>query len=196
MDRFNSDFDHVGDFVERWNASVRRTRTWTIVIGVLLVLAGIASAVAPLSIYALIQGVVAAALIAGGIGETVSYARTPELFRSPTMLVMGVLNALLGVMLLALPAYLTAGTVVFLLAFLFIISGAERITYARRMRYFGLPDSGLTTFTGVLNVVCGVAFLLMPAFSGVVIGYVIAAYLIVGGASLAVEGVSMRPIER
>lgn len=196
MDRFNSDFDHVGDFVERWNASVRRTRTWTIVIGVLLVLAGIASAAAPLSIYALIQGVVAAALIAGGIGETVSYARTPELFRSPTMLVMGVLNALLGVMLLALPAYLTAGTVVFLLAFLFIISGAERITYARRMRYFGLPDSGLTTFTGVLNVVCGVAFLLMPAFSGVVIGYVIAAYLIVGGASLVVEGVSMRPIER
>ena len=196
MDRFNSDFDHVGDFVERWNASVRRTRTWTIVIGVLLVLAGIASAVAPLSIYALIQGVVAAALIAGGIGETVSYARTPELFRSPTMLVMGVLNALLGVMLLALPAYLTAGTVVFLLAFLFIISGAERITYARRMRYFGLPDSGLTTFTGVLNVVCGVAFLLMPAFSGVVIGYVIAAYLIGGGASLVVEGVSMRPIER
>lgn len=196
MDRFNSDFDHVGDFVERWNASVRRTRTWTIVIGVLLVLAGIASAVAPLSIYALIQGVVAAALIAGGIGETVSYARTPELFRSPTMLVMGVLNALLGVMLLALPAYLTAGTVVFLLAFLFIISGAERITYARRMRYFGLPDSGLTTFTGVLNVVCGVAFLLMPAFSGVVIGYVIAAYLIVGGASLVVEGVSMSPIER
>ena len=196
MDRFNSDFDHVGVFVERWNASVRRTRTWTIVIGVLLVLAGIASAVAPLSIYALIQGVVAAALIAGGIGETVSYARTPELFRSPTMLVMGVLNALLGVMLLALPAYLTAGTVVFLLAFLFIISGAERITYARRMRYFGLPDSGLTTFTGVLNVVCGVAFLLMPAFSGVVIGYVIAAYLIVGGASLVVEGVSMRPIER
>ena len=84
----------------------------------------------------------------------------------------------------------------YLLAFLFIISGAERITYARRMRYFGLPDSGLTTFTGVLNVVCGVAFLLMPAFSGVVIGYVIAAYLIVGGASLVVEGVSMRPIER
>lgn len=196
MDRFNSDFDHVGDFVERWNAGVRRTRTWAIVIGVLLVLAGIASAVAPLSIYALIQGVVAAALIVGGIGETVSYARTPELFRSPTMLVMGVLNALLGVMLLALPAYLTAGTVVFLLAFLFIISGAERITYARRMRYFGLPDSGLTTFTGALNIVCGVAFLLMPAFSGVVIGYVIAAYLIVGGASLVVEGISIRPIER
>ena len=83
-----------------------------------------------------------------------------------------------------------------LLAFLFIISGAERVTYARRLRYFGLPDSGLTTATGVLNIVCGVAFLLMPALSGVVFGYVVAAYLIVGGASLVVEGISMRPIER
>ena len=109
---------------------------------------------------------------------------------------MGVINALLGIMLLTLPAYLTAGTVVFLLAFLFIISGAERVTYARRLRYFGLPDSGLTTVTGVLNIVCGVAFLIMPAFSGVVFGYVIAAYLIVGGASLVVEGISMRAIER
>ncbi len=196
MERYNSDFDHVGDFVERWNAGVRHARVWTIAIGALLVVAGVASAAAPMSIYALIQGLVAAALIVGGLGEVASYVHTPELFRSPTMLVMGVLNALLGVMLLVLPAYLTAGTVVFLLAFLFIISGAERVTYARRLRYFGLPDSSLTTATGVLNIVCGVAFLLMPAFSGVVFGYVVAAYLIVGGASLVVEGISMRPIER
>ena len=54
----------------------------------------------------------------------------------------------------------------------------------------------LTTVTGVLNIVCGVVFLIMPAFSGVVFGYVIAAYLIVAGASLVVEGISMRPIER
>lgn len=196
MERYNSNFDHVGDFVERWNAGVRHARIWTIVIGALLVLAGIASAAAPLSIYALIQGIVAAALIVGGVGEVASYVHMPELFRSPTMLVMGALNALLGLMLLTLPAYLTAGTVVFLLAFLFIISGAERVTYARRLRYFGLPDTGLTTVTGVLNIVCGVVFLIMPAFSGVVFGYVIAAYLIVAGASLVVEGISMRPIKR
>lgn len=196
MTTYHSDFDHVGDFVERWNSGIKRARVWTLAVGVLLALAGIAAAVAPYSVYALIQGVVSAALIVGGAAQIFSYARTPELFRSPTMLVMGVLNALLGVMLLTLPAYLTAGTIVFLLAFLFVISGAERITFARRMRYFGLPDSGLTTVTGVLNIVCGVAFMLMPAVTGVVFGYVIAAYLIVCGASLIAEAISMRPIER
>lgn len=196
MERYNSDFDHVGDFVDRWNSGLRHARVWTIAIGALLVLAGIATVAAPYGIYAFIQGAAAAALVVGGVAGIASYVRTPELFRSPTMLVMGVLNALLGLLLMVLPAYLTAGTVVFLLAFLFIISGAERITYARRMRYFGLPNSGMTTVTGVLNVACGLLFFLMPAFSGVVIGYVLAAYLIVGGASLLVEGATMRPIER
>ena len=196
MERYRSDFDHVGDFVERWNAGLRKARAWTIGIGVLLVIAGLATAMAPYSIYALIQSLAAAALIVGGVAEVFSYARTPELFRSPTMLVLGVLNAILGVLLLALPAYLTVGTVVFLLAFMFIISGAERVTFARRMRYFDLPDTGLTTVTGVLNIVFGVVFLLMPAMTGMVFSYVIAAYLVVCGASLLAEAISMRPIER
>ena len=109
---------------------------------------------------------------------------------------MGVLNALLGIMLLVLPAYLTAGTIVFLLAFMFIIAGAERITYARRLRYFEVGGTGVITATGVLNIVAGVVFLLMPAFSSLVFGYVMAAYLIVGGVTLLVEGASMKPIER
>ena len=83
-----------------------------------------------------------------------------------------------------------------LLAFLFIIAGAERITYARRMRYFGVPSSGLATATGVLNIVAGVAFLLMPAVSSLMLGYVLAGYLLVGGVSLLAEAAAMRPIER
>lgn len=67
MERYNSDFDHVGDFVERWNAGVRHARVWTVAIGALLVVAGIASAAAPMSIYAFIQGLVAAALVVGGL---------------------------------------------------------------------------------------------------------------------------------
>ncbi|MBM6775369.1 HdeD family acid-resistance protein [Olsenella profusa] len=196
LNRYDFDFDYADDFAHRWNDGYRRVRTWLIVAGVLLVLVGIASAFDPFSIYALVQGVVSAVLIVAGVGALVSYARTPELLRSPGMLVMGVLNALLGVMLLALPAYLTAGTVTFLLAFLFIIAGAERITSARRMRYFGLPSSGLNTAAGVLNIVAGVAFLLLPVASSVVLGYVMSAYLVVGGVTLLAQAASMRPIDR
>lgn len=196
MQTYDSDFDHVGDFVERWNSGLRRARGWTIALAVLLIVVGMGSLIAPLGLYALMQGLISAALLVGGIGQVVSYARTPELFRSPTALVMGVLNALLGVMLWTLPTYLTATTVIFLLAFLFIIAGAERVTYARRMRYFGVEGSGVTTATGVLNIVAGVAFLLMPVVSSVAMGYVMAAYLVIGGVSLLAEAVSMRPLTR
>lgn len=196
LNRYDFDFDYADDFATRWNEGYRRARTWMIVLGVLLALVGVVSAFDPFSIYALVQAVIAAALIVGGASQLVSYARTPELLRSPATLVMGVLNALLGVMLLTLPAYLTAGTVVFLLAFLFIIAGAERITSARRMRYFGLPSSGVNTAVGVLNVVAGVAFLLLPVASGVVLGYVMSAYLVIGGVTLIAQGVSMRRIDR
>ena len=196
MERYDSSFDHVGDFVERWNASVRRTRLWTIVLGVLLVVAGICSAADPYSIYATIQIFVSVALIVGGAAQALSYAATPELFRSPSMLIMGVLNPLLGLMLLVLPTYLTASTMVFLLSFLFIISGAERITFARRMRYFQMGGSGVSTATGVINIIVGVAFLLMPLFSSLVLGYLMAGYLIVGGVCILVEGISMKPISR
>ena len=58
----------------------------------------------------------------------------------------------------------------FLLAFLFIIAGAERVTYARRMRYFGLPDSGIATVTGVVNIVCAWRFCSCRCSRGLFLG--------------------------
>lgn len=196
MQHYDSSFDHVGDFVERWNEGVRGTRALAIGLGALLTLAGVASLASPLSLYAVIQTVIAVALIAGGAAGIVGYVRTPELFRSPVALVTGILNALLGVLVLALPSYLTAGTLTLLLAFLFIASGAERLSSAHRMRYFGFEGTGVSTATGVLNIVAGVVFLIAPLFSSLVLGYLMAAYLIVAGASLVAEGVAMRPIGR
>lgn len=196
MQHYDSSFDHVEDFVERWNEGVRGTRALAIGLGALLALAGVASLASPLSLYAVIQTVIAVALIAGGTAGIVGYVRTPELFRSPVALVTGILNALLGVLVLALPSYLTAGTLTLLLAFLFIASGAERLSSAHRMRYFGFEGTGVSTATGVLNIVAGVVFLIAPLFSSLVLGYLMAAYLIVAGASLVAEGVAMRPIGR
>ena len=196
MQHYDSSFDHVGDFVERWNEGVRGTRALAIGLGTLLALAGVASLASPLSLYAVIQTVIAMALIAGGAAGIVGYVRTPELFRSPVALVTGILNALLGVLVLALPSYLTAGTLTLLLAFLFIASGAERLSSAQRMRYFGFEGTGDSTATGVLNNEAGEDYLIAPLFSSLVLGYLMAAYLIVAGASLVAEGVAMRPIGR
>ena len=122
--------------------------------------------------------------------------QTPEFFRNGTQLATGILNAILGVLLLTLPSSILAGTTVYLLAFLLIMTGIERISFARQMRYYQIPASSMGTATGVLNIILGIAFLFMPLMSSLVISYMLAAYLIVIGITLVVEGVSIKPIER
>lgn len=193
---YDSDFDYRREYIDRWNTGVHRAKIWMIVLGIVLVLAGVLSAMAPYSLYAFMQMAVGIALLFHGVGQVASYFGTPEFFRSSTLAVSGVLNALLGVLFLTLPAYLTASTLVFLLAFLFIVTGFERLTFARQMKYFQLPCAGAGTVTGVINIVLGVVFILMPMFSSIVLTYVIAAYLIVAGITLIIEAFTLKRIER
>lgn len=167
-----------------------------IVLGVVLALMGVLTIAAPMSTYALLQGIIAAALVIHGIGQIATYVQTPEFFRNGTQLATGILNAILGVLLLTLPSSILAGTTVYLLAFLLIMTGIERISFARQMRYYQIPASSMGTATGVLNIILGIAFLFMPLMSSLVISYMLAAYLIVIGITLVVEGVSIKPIER
>lgn len=196
MQMFNSDFDYKGDFIDRWNSRIKQAKAAMGVLGALLVIAGVFSAVAPYSLYSFIQVLAGVALFVHGGVQVISYFGTPEFFRSSALIVSGILNALLGIMFLLLPVYLTASTLVFLLAFLFILTGFERISFARQMKYFGLPNSMAGTVTGVINVILGVMFIAMPLYSSLVLGYVLAAYLIIAGITLLVEAVSMKRIDR
>ena len=50
--------------------------------------------------------------------------------------------------------------------------------------------------TGVINIVLGVVFLLMPVVTTVVLPYIVAAYLMVGGVSLLIEAISIKRIDK
>lgn len=196
MQFFDSDFDYRNDFIDRWNGRIGQARVWMVVLGILLIAIGVMSVAAPFSFYAFIQVAVGAALLFHGVGQIASYFGTPEFFRSSTLAVSGVLNALLGILLLALPTYLTAATLVYPLAFLLIVTGFERLSFARQMRYFQIPNSTVGTVTGVVNIVLGCAFILMPVISSLFVSYVVAAYLVVAGVTLLIEAMSLKRIAR
>ena len=107
--------------------------------GALRILAGIFAAGAPFSFYAIIQLVAGFALIIHGFVHVFSYVRAPEALRSSSTLVSGILNALLGFMLLVLPSLLTVSTLVYLFAFLFILGGVDRLSYAHQMKRLEMP---------------------------------------------------------
>lgn len=196
MSWFDANHDYVKEYIDRWNKTVGRAKVAMIVFGIILAIAGIAAMMAPLQVYIFIQSVIAVILMVHGIGQAAAYVQTPEPFRNGAQLASGILNAVLGVLLLALPSQLTAGVIVYLLAFMLIMTGIERISFSRQMNFYRIPTSSMGTATGILNIILGVAFIFMPLATSLALSYLLAAYLIIGGITLVVEGISVKRIDQ
>ena len=191
---FDSDFDYVQEIIDTWNSRRKKMRTAYIIIAAVLLIAGILTAVFPVSIFAVMQYFAAAAVIVIGIYHFVTFASMTYYFRDYMLLLSGILNVLIGIMLFFMPVALTVQVITFLLAFLLIFSGAEKLSLASRLRYFRIPHTGSMTFSGVLNIILAVIFLLLPFVSALALNYILAAYLIIVGIALLIEAAGMHKI--
>lgn len=117
-------------------------------------------------------------------------------FRDGMLIISGILNILIGVMLFVMPVTVTVEVITFMLAFLLIFSGAQKISFASRLKYFRIPHTGSLTFSGVLNIILAVIFLLLPFMSALTLNYILAAYLIITGAALFAEAIGMHKLSR
>lgn len=193
---FDSDFDYVQELIDTWNRRRKKMRTAYFIMAAVLLLAGVLTAVFPVSIFAVIQYFAALAVIIIGICHFVAFASMTYYFKDYMLLLSGILNVLIGVMLFVMPVTLTVQVITFMLAFLLIFSGAEKLSMASRLRYFRIPHTGSLTFSGILNIILAVIFLLLPFVSALALNYILAAYLLLTGAALLVEAIGMHKIER
>ena len=166
---FDSDFDYVQEMIDSWNRGRKKVRTAYFIIGAVLLIAGILTAVFPVVIFAVIQYLAAAAIIGVGIYHFITFASMTYYFRDYMLIISGILNVLIGIMLLVMPIQLTVQVVTFMLAFLLIFNGAEKLSFASRLRYFRIPHAGTLTFSGILNIILAVVFLLLPFISALVL---------------------------
>ena len=128
----------------------------------------------------------------GGDLSLRAFASMTYYFRDYMLLLSGILNVLIGIMLFVMPVALTVQVITFLLAFLLIFSGAEKLSLASRLRYFRIPHTGSATFSGVLNIILAVVFLLLPFVSALALNYILAAYLVITGIALLIEAAGMK----
>ena len=187
---FDSDFDYVQELLDSWNQKRKTIRTAYFIMAALLIIAGILTAVFPVSIFAVVQYMAAAAVIVVGIYHIITFASMTSFFRDYMLVISGILNILLGIMLFVMPVELTVAVITFILAILLIFNGAQKLAFASRLRYFRIP----LTFSGVLNIILAVVFLLLPFVSALALNYILAAYLLLTGAALAAEAAGMRKI--
>ena len=193
---FDSDFDYVQELIDTWNRRRKKMRTAYFIMAAVLLIAGVLTAVFPVGIFAVIQSFAALAVIIIGIYPFVAFASMTDYFKDYMLLLSGILNVLIGVMLFVMPVTLTVQVITFMLAFLLIFSGAEKLSMASRLRYFRIPHTGSLTFSGILNIILAVIFLLLPFVSALALNYILAAYLLLTGAALLVEAIGMHKIER
>ena len=189
---FDSDFDYVQELIDTWNSRRKKMRAAYIIIAAVLLIAGVLTAVFPVGIFTVIQYFAAVAVIAVGIYHFVAFASMTYYFRDYMLLLSGILNVMIGIMLFVMPVALTVQVITFLLAFLLIFSGAEKLTLASRLRYFRIPHTGSATFSGLLNIILAVVFLLLPFVSALALNYILAAYLVITGIALLIEAAGMK----
>lgn len=191
---FDSEFDYVQELIDTWNKKRKKVRTAYFIIAAVLILAGILTAVFPVRVFAVIQYLAAAAVIVIGIYHFVAYTSMTYYFKDGMLIMSGILNILIGIMLLIMPVTLTVQVITFMLAFLLIFTGAQKISFASRLKYFQIPNTGSLTFSGILNIILAVIFLLLPFVSALALNYILAAYLIITGAALFVEAFGMHKL--
>lgn len=191
---FDSDFDYVQELIDTWNRRRKKLRTTYFIMAAILLIAGILTAIFPIRIFSFMQYLAAVAVIVIGVCHFVAFASMTYYFRDYMLLLSGILNILIGVMLFIMPVTLTVQVFTFMLAFILIFSGVEKLSLASRLRYFRIPHTGSLTFSGILNIILAVVFLLLPFVSALALNYILAAYLIIIGAALLIEAAGMHKI--
>ena len=77
---FDSDFDYVQELLDSWNQKRKTIRTAYFIMAALLIIAGILTAVFPVSIFAVVQYMAAAAVIVVGIYHIITFASMTSFF--------------------------------------------------------------------------------------------------------------------
>ncbi len=193
---FDSNFDYVQEFIENWNKKVKKIRLICFIIAILMIVAGILCIAYPRGTFALLHFAIAGGMIILGVYHIISYVSSTYYFKDPMLIVMGIVNILLGILFFNMPVMVTAEALTFILAIVLLFSGAERISFASKLKYFQIADTKMITWSGILNIVVALIFLFLPFVSALVLNTIIGVYLVIGGIALIIEAIAMKNLHR
>lgn len=172
-----------------WNENVKKFRTSAICSGVVMLILGVIGIIWPIRSAVVVAYIMAAALIVFGIAKVVGYTRIPSYFRAGLGLVDGILDILLGVMLIFSGTDAMLYTLSFFFAFELIVTGIENLVIGNRIQFFGFMNTGNFTVSGVIDLIVGTILLFMPGASLLTMETMVIFFLITKGILLIADGV-------
>ncbi len=177
---YDNNTDYRESFRQYWNNNVKKFRTGSMIAGIVMIVLGILCMVFPVETIVVIEVIASIALLAVGIAEVAAYAEAPVFVRFSGSLLNGILNIMLGVMLLSSPKEALIATYAWLFAIALLMFGISELGIKNRLQFFGMTDTGSLTFSGVLSIIVSFVLFFMPQASAA-ISIILAVYLIAAG---------------
>lgn len=177
--------DYRRQIQDYWNSRVKSFRTTTLVSGIIMLVLGVLCLFFPVESILAMEIIASIFLIVLGIKQIADYTQLPVFMRLGGGVLTGVLNILLGIILLSSGGKTMMFTYAWLFAIELLTVGIESIAVANRMKFYGIQDTGYMTANGVLAIIGAVILMFMPQAS-VAVSYVAAIYLIITGIELLV----------
>lgn len=193
MFHYDQDKNYKETFRDYWNDNVRQYKRNNWIAAVLMIVLGVLCFIYPVRSILAMEIIASILLIVIGVAEIVSYARAPIFFRVGGRILSGILNIIVGLLLLFSPAETMITTFAFIFAISLMTLGIEFIAMHNRAKFFGEENAGWLMFSGIVNIIFAVILMLMPNLS-IAFSYVVAIYLIMGGITAIVNAVSARKL--
>lgn len=194
MLRYSDDFDFINEFTDKWNKKIHLLRVIGIFVSILMIICAVLCIIYPIKSVTLIGNIAAILILILGIYQIVDYFAASPLFRWLGNLVSAICNLLIGLLLICSPIEITINTFALIFGFILIVYGLNKLSFARQLSFFGIENYDWVIFTGIINILAALAFIIAPMLLTVILNYIIAAYLLIGGVALLIEIIEMKDL--
>jgi len=192
MIRFNPESNFMQDLADIWNRKLKSVRVASFIAGFVMAALGVLCLIFKTESMTVLEIIASAVIIALGAVKVVFYFRFPIPFRSAGLLADGVLDAIIGILLISSPISISVTAYAFMFALVLMVFGIEEVELGHRLGFFTMGNYGWIIAGGFINIAASIALFLAPLYSGFVINYVLAFYLCAGGLDLIIDGFAMR----
>lgn len=188
-------FDYPQELRKNWNKRLRSMRFIAGILAILMIVLGVICFLYPVKTMGYLEKCAAFLIMLIGIYGIISYYRTPLYFRQAFELLAGICNSMLGGLLLFSPASLGLSTFSFLFAMISIIIGIGLLHFASQLRFFGILETGWMIVDGFLAILLALLLMFMPMAGPMMISYLLACYLCMGGIILLIETINLKDLK-
>ncbi len=186
--------DIIDDMNDRLNKRLHTMRIVGIVISIVMIICGILCLVFPTKTLSTIVIIGAIMLMVSGVYQIIDYVSLPSILRWAGNMSSGVINVIIGLILLISPKQVTIHVLVYIFGFILLFYGINKLTFAHQLSYFNMQGYSWPIITSIITIIVALIFLISPMVVSIVLSYMLAIYLIAEGVTQLVEVVKMHDL--